>query len=367
VIDLNTPGNYRLIGAGVGISNPQNPNEIIVGTEDAIRIKGPGKYNVILDNVNIDIDINRQIKDRTYIFYVGNADVNLILEGENNLKNNDIYSNGLRITSQSNVTIEAASAESSLNINNIKCLDGRIEVINGIVRVFGKLEINTPGLLDYKVDQIEQHRSWLKVNGGKLLSLPLDYFDDISVDKHIKGEIIADDIIMNNGEVIANTVSIMYKLIVNDGKISGDKIFNNLGGRMFLNGGVVEANDVYMGRIIINKGELLTNHIYDEPFNGKTIKEFKKRFALLDDEGVPKVLSENGDNGDYKVGYILTDPYGHGHRYLYITGGTINGIEGGIGFSLNVSEDRKLKDNGKTFVGGNPANNFCDMEIDFAD
>lgn len=262
VIDLNTPGNYRLVGANTKISDEQDANTILVNPGDSISIKGCGKYNkydVILDNVNINIDKKVENHCICPLKIRGGANVTLLLRGNNSLKSSSECNESINLDHTSRLTVVEESKGSSLDISEYRQVtkNSHSKELN---------EKNTSGCLviesgEVKVSKLDGEN--IIVNGGNV------DVNDICVRKNFE---------INGGNVNACQISnpandgVDGTMIVNGGSVSINQTENESDSdgihltEIKVNGGIINATEITGGKLItINNGNLQAKRkIYSE-------------------------------------------------------------------------------------------------------
>lgn len=254
-IVLSESGTYVLIGPDQD-NTIDDDNVVVVDPNDIILISESGDYNLIFQNVNVDVsDI-----ENSCAFTVPNdlhANVVLTLVGENALKGSR---NGISVGSGSNLTITGLKSIDSLYVyggsNGIK-LSRELTIKNGQIIVSG----NKNGIYGNKVT-IE--------NGDVRIH---------AFDKESYG-IDADDLIINNGdiEISGNRNGIcVSRLKINKGKVNvsskkGFGIFGSI--NVEINGGDITSNT---NETSVYQDEYTSFDIKGGTFNGTNAIEFFKQ------------------------------------------------------------------------------------------
>jgi hypothetical protein len=280
---------------------------MVVGINDGIRIEGPGTFNIILDNVSINISEKVEGYCTCPLHIQKGANVNLTLIGDNTMKSNLEYSEGIYADYESRLTISEESAGSSLNVSgsDYGIVGTTVTVKGGKITIGGEY-----GILGNDTNTYFE--------GSKILN-PIAYF------------------IIDGGEITAP-------------KFVGDNIV--------VNGGTITMDEIYVKKQFeMNDGNILVSTINGESYHIDNLKEI---FGTYNDIGKLAVCSKEKEyliNNDmlYEiVGYYLTS---ENNQSFYLLGGIINGVD-----MANKTNNRVLKNS----VEDRPKSIFdslCDIDI----
>lgn len=259
IITISEPGDYRLVGLGMGISNSNNPNEIVVNCKDSIKIKGPGIFDIILDNVNIDVNNEFRHYMLTMLTIERGANVNLILEGKNTLQGK-WPDKGIYVDERSNLIITEGSKGSSLDVeDSIKGTNVTIE--SGTI-VSGEIKVGEQLIIDGgEIHTQDLEGKNIIIDGGRLVASRLkgkdiNINDGVATINQLEGE----NLNIDGGKVCAYDVYIDKLLEINGGDIKGEKII--IGEKIEINSGIINTfevsgmSDDNQLEMIMNGGEL---------------------------------------------------------------------------------------------------------------
>jgi hypothetical protein len=423
VISLTTPGDYRLVGAKKALSEENlGPNDIIVNINDRISIGDikhswddigdpHEKYNIILDNVNIDTNEGKSY-NISPITIGKNVDATFTFARKNSLNCESEHCTSAICGDfkSSKLTINELDEDSSLDAHGGShgIFAHNLIINGGIITATGKCGIDA---------------SNTTINGGTItstgkVSIGIGSFNltinagTITATGEVDG-LSSTNIEINDGTIVAackkgSAICSSHNLIINGGTITatGEKswgLYDFLSSGLYascnieINGGKVNANTICLERnVIMNGGELIIDSIHsitqgkDINFNHNMSKFFNEStelyaaydaptnmYGTYDDKGERVWIKDAGknnkdadkNNNDKIIVYHLTLDRGRSKSInFYITGGTINGIidfTPGASSNTSTNEMRFGSQFSNQFPTPGSGNAFCDTTTFF--